>query len=92
MHPSMLAKRQQAAQQRIMEAAATLAEKFNVAPPMEVTQRQPDMAQMLRWEGIADFLDAIAQPAEPETPKKQLAYVETAAPERKPKDGKDEPK
>lgn len=92
MHPSMLAKRQQAAQQRIMQAATTLAEKFNVAPPQEVTQRDPTLAQMLRWEGIADFLDAIAQPAEPEAPKKQLAYVEMAAPERKAKGGKDEPK
>jgi len=88
----MLAKRQQSAQVRIMEAASALAKKHNVNPPQPVTQRQPDMAQMLRWEGIADFLDALTKPAEPETSKKQLAYIGMTAPERKAKGGTDEQK
>jgi hypothetical protein len=60
MHPQILARRQLDAQNRIIAAAATLAEKFNVEPPAVVSQRLPDVAHMLRWEAVAAFLEALA--------------------------------
>lgn len=60
MHPQILAKRQLDAQNRIMATTSALAEKFSVEPPAMVNQRQPGVAQMLRWEGVAVFLEALA--------------------------------
>lgn len=60
MHARMLAKRELDAQNRIIAATSTLAEKFSVEAPVSVKERQPDIAQMLRWESIADFLEALA--------------------------------
>lgn len=60
MHPRMLAKRELDAQKRIVAATSTLADKFSVDAPVPVKERQPDIAIMLQWESIADFLDALA--------------------------------
>jgi hypothetical protein len=59
MHPRMLAKRELDAQNLIMATTSTLAEKFNVEPPAVVKERQADVAQMLRWEAVAAFLNGL---------------------------------
>ena len=43
-----------------MAATSTLADKFNVEPPAVVKERQVEVAQMLRWEAVAAFLDNLA--------------------------------
>lgn len=60
MHPSVLAKRELDAQNRIMDAAQLLAERFEVEPPKPVQERYPDVAQMARWGAVATFLEALA--------------------------------
>lgn len=60
MHPTILAKRQLDAQNRIVDAAQLLAERFGVEPPNAIQERQTDVAQMLRWEAVAKFLEALA--------------------------------
>lgn len=60
MHPNILAKRQLDAQNRIMSAAQLLAHRFGVKPPAMVEVRQNEIAQMLRWEAVATFLEALA--------------------------------
>lgn len=60
MHARMLAARQLDAQNRIISASSALAEKFSVDAPVSVKERLPDVAQMLRWESIADFLEALS--------------------------------
>lgn len=64
MHPQILARRQLDAQNRIIAAATTLAQKFNVEPPAAVSQRLPDVAHMLRWETIAAFLENLVSAAD----------------------------
>ena len=60
MHPRMLAAREGNAQARIMAATAKLAESFGIEPPATVTQRLPDVAAMMRWEAVADWLETLA--------------------------------
>jgi len=60
MHPNILAKRQLDAQNRIMSAAQILAQRFGVKSPAMVESRQNDITQMLRWEAVATFLEALA--------------------------------
>lgn len=60
MHPRMLAKREADAQTRIMAATAKLAKGFGIDAPATVTQRQPDVAAMMRWESVADWLETLA--------------------------------
>ena len=60
MHPTSLAKRQLDAQNRSMVAAEVIAQKHGLTLPAVRQVRQPDIAQMLKWEALADFLEALA--------------------------------
>lgn len=60
MHPTSLAKRQLDAQNRSMVAAEAIAQKHGLTLPAARQVRQPDIAQMLKWEALADFLEALA--------------------------------
>lgn len=60
MHPRMLAKRESDAQTRIMAATEKLAKHFGIESPATVNQRQPDVAAMMRWEAVADWLETLA--------------------------------
>lgn len=94
MHPRMLAAREADAQTRIMAATAKLAEAFGIEPPVTVTQRLPDVAAMMRWEAVADWLEALAgahaereeQAAEAQAQAEAAQAEEDAKP--KPKKGK----
>lgn len=87
MHPRMLAKREADAQTRIMAATAKLAESFGIDAPATVNQRQPDVAAMMRWESVADWLENLAsahaereeQAAEAAALREQLAQLEAEA-------------
>lgn len=59
MHQISLARRQLDAQNRIVAATAQLADKFEIEPPASVNQRLPDVAMMMRFEAIADFLESL---------------------------------
>ena len=60
MHPTSLAKRQLDAQNRGIAAAEVIAQRHGLTLPAARQVRQPDIAQMLKWEALADFLEAIA--------------------------------
>lgn len=60
MHPTSLAKRQLDAQNRSMVAAEAIAQRHGLTLPAARQVRQPDIAQMLKWEALADFLEALA--------------------------------
>lgn len=60
MHPTSLAKRQLDAQNRSIAAAEVIAQRHGLALPAARQVRQPDIAQMLKWEALADFLEALA--------------------------------
>lgn len=60
MHPTSLAKRQLDAQSRSIAAAEAIAQKHGLTLPAARQVRQPDIAQMLKWEALADFLEALA--------------------------------
>lgn len=86
MHPRMLAKREADAQTRIMAATAKLAESFGIDAPATVNQRQPDVAAMMRWESVADWLENLAgAQAEREEQAAEAAAQAEAKTEDKPK-------
>lgn len=60
MHPTSLAKRQLDAQNRSIAAAEAVAQRHGLILPSARQVRQPDIAQMLKWEALADFLEALA--------------------------------
>jgi hypothetical protein len=60
MHPTILAKRRLDAQNRSMAAATLLSERFGVALPTARQVRQPDIAQLFKWEALAAFLESLA--------------------------------
>lgn len=60
MHPAILAKRQLDAQNRIMDASHLLAERFDIDPPLAVTENRSEIAQMMRWEAVADFIEGLS--------------------------------
>lgn len=60
MHPTSLAKRQLDAQNRSIAAAEAIAHRHGLTLPAARQVRQPDIAQMLKWEALADFLEALA--------------------------------
>lgn len=65
MHPTALAKRQLDAQNRSMAAAEALAQRTGLSMPDVRQVRQPAIAQLFKWEAIAEVLEALAkaQPA-----------------------------
>ena len=60
MHPTTLARRQSDAQNQIMDAAGLLAEHFGIDAPAYPHVRDPEIAQMMRFEEIAKFLQELA--------------------------------
>lgn len=60
MHPTSLAKRQLDAQNRSMAAAEVLAQRAGVSMPDMRQVRQPAILQLLKWEALADVLEALA--------------------------------
>ncbi len=78
MHPTSLAKRQLDAQNRSMAAAETLAQRAGVSMPDMRQVRQPAILQLLKWEALADVLEALAntQPAIQDTGR-LLAAINT---------------
>lgn len=90
MHSIILARRQLDAQNRIVAATAQLADKFEIEPPASVNQRLPDVTQMMRWEAIADFLEALVSSvgAGVATVEAEPEPVEEAEPKPKTKKGK----
>ena len=59
MHPTSLAKRQLDAQNRSIAAAEAIGHRHGLTLPDVRQVRQPDIAQMLKWEALADFLEAL---------------------------------
>ena len=59
MHPTSLAKRQLDAQNRSMAAAEAIAKQHGLTLPEARQVRQPAIAQLLKWEALADFLEAL---------------------------------
>lgn len=59
MHPTSLAKRQLDAQNRSMAAAEAIAKQHSLTLPAARQVRQPAIAQLLKWEALADFLEAL---------------------------------
>ena len=60
MHPTSLAKRQLDAQNRSMAAAEALAQRAGVSMPDMRQVRQPAILQLLKWEALAEVLEALA--------------------------------
>lgn len=60
MHPTSLAKRQLDAQNRSMAAAEVLAQRAGVSMPDMRQVRQPAILQLLKWEALAEVLEALA--------------------------------
>ena len=60
MHPTSLAKRQLDAQNRSMAAAEALAHRAGVSMPDMRQVRQPAILQLLKWEALAEVLEALA--------------------------------
>lgn len=87
MHPRMLAAREADAQTRIMAATEKLAKSFGIDAPAPVAQRLPDVAAMLRWEAVADFLETLAGAhAEREEQAAEAKAKEDAKPKAKDED------
>ena len=61
MHPTSLAKRQLDAQNRSMAAAEVLAQRAGVSMPDLRQVRQPTILQLLKWEALAEVLEALAK-------------------------------
>lgn len=60
MHPTIIAERQAMAQKRIMEAAGAVAARWGVEPPTKSEGRYNTVNDMLTWESIAAFVEAVA--------------------------------
>jgi len=59
MHQTILAKRRLEAQNRSMEAAAILAQRFGLSLPPARQVRDPAIAQLFKWEALAVFLESL---------------------------------
>lgn len=66
MHPTALAKRQLDAQNRSMAAAEALAQRAGLSMPDVRQVRQPAIAQLFKWEALAEVLEALARAHQPE--------------------------
>ncbi len=59
MHPRILTQRMAQAQQRIAVACKKLAAQHGIAPPVAPHDRYPTVAQLLRLEGLAAFVEEL---------------------------------
>lgn len=59
MHPATIAKRQLDALNKVTDAMTLLAERFGVNVPAPVQHRDPTIGQMMRWEAVGAFMEAL---------------------------------
>ena len=61
MHPRIVAQRTDIAQKRLARACQALAERWEIEPPADVHSRYPEVKQLFELEGLAAFVEALAQ-------------------------------
>lgn len=60
MHPRVMAQRTESAQKRIMDASGAVASRYGIPAPRASEGRYTDVNNMMTWENIATFLEALA--------------------------------
>ena len=66
MHPATIAKRQLDALNKVTDSMTLLAERFGVNVPAPVQHRDPTIGQMMRWEAVGAFMEALCLAELPE--------------------------
>lgn len=66
MHNATIAKRQLDALNKVTDAMTLLAERFGVDVPAPAQHRDPTIGQMMRWEAVAHFLEALCLAEQPQ--------------------------
>ena len=61
MHPRIVAQRTDIAQKRLARACAALANRWEIEPPAQVHSRYPEVKQLFELEGLATFVETLAQ-------------------------------